>query len=63
MANHSHTVTRERAGDGSLWEVTDLRGKVVSAHPMARPAAVRLAEQLDADATQERRMLAVSERA
>ena len=47
MALNLHVVTRERAGDGTLFEVTDIRGRVVSAHPMAWTAAHRLAEHLE----------------
>lgn len=44
-----YDVIRERAGDGTLYEVANLAGKVVSAHPMALSAARALAEQYDAD--------------
>lgn len=57
-----HIVVRERAGDGTLYEVADLTGRVVSPYPMAYQAAVELAELRDADADMERQQLAVTER-
>lgn len=47
----THTVIPERAGDGTLYEVADLTGRIVSAHPCARRAAVALAEHLDCETT------------
>lgn len=58
-----YEVIKERAGDGTLCEVRDLTGKVVSRYPMTRNAAERYAEFLNADAQNERDQLAVTERA
>lgn len=44
-------VIPERAGDGSMYEVTDLDGRVVSAYPCAWRAAVKLAQFLDDDSS------------
>lgn len=44
-----YRVIRERAGDGTLYEVENLAGKVVSAHPMALSAANALAEAYELD--------------
>lgn len=55
-----HSVIPERAGDGTLYEVADLSGRIVSAHPCARRAAVALAEHLDCDAENEGKQLARS---
>jgi hypothetical protein len=49
-----YVVTKERAGDGTLFEVTDIRGKVVSAYPMAWRAAYQLAVHLECDRAMER---------
>lgn len=62
MALNLYTVIRERAGDGTLFEVTDIRGRVVSAHPSAWRAAHSFAEFLEADSDMERQQLSVSER-
>lgn len=61
VAEH-YAVIPERAGDGSLYEVTNIAGRVVSAHPCAWRAAVSLAQHLDSDYDLERRMLSVTER-
>lgn len=50
----SYEVIRERAGDGSLYEVVDARGRVVSPYPMARNAAQRLADHRNTDEAIER---------
>lgn len=57
-----YEAIRERAGDGTLYEVIDLNGKVVSIAPMALTAARRDAEFRTADAANERDMLAITER-
>lgn len=53
-----YSVTREPAGDGTLYVVTNLAGKVVSRHPMAYTAACQLADLYqgddDAEAAEER---------
>lgn len=58
----THTVIPERAGDGTLYEVADLSGRIVSAHPCARRAAVELADFLDDDREMETMQLMGSER-
>lgn len=50
-----YSVAPERAGDGTLYEVRDLTGRVVSAHPCSLRAAQALADHLEADAEDERR--------
>jgi hypothetical protein len=35
MALNLYTVTRERAGDGSLFEVTDIRGMLIRLSPIS----------------------------
>lgn len=55
-------VLPERAGDGSLYEVADLTGRIVSAHPCAWRAAVDLAQHLDDDRPNELAQLAASDR-
>lgn len=49
MSLNLYTVIRERAGDGTLFEVADIRGRVVSAHPSACRSALAFAEFLEAD--------------
>lgn len=55
-----YDVVRERAGDGTLYEVVNLAGKVVSAHPMALSAARELAELYDADDDEDARQERIS---
>jgi hypothetical protein len=45
-----YRVIRERAGDGTLYEVADLAGKVVSRHPMNNAAEVREMQWRNIDA-------------
>jgi hypothetical protein len=44
-----YDVIRERAGDGTLYEVANLAGKIVSVHPMSLRAANELADLYDGD--------------
>jgi hypothetical protein len=46
----AYTVIRERAGDGTLYEVIDPSGRVVSAHPSNWRAAHALAVFMAHDA-------------
>lgn len=62
MTLNLYTVIRERAGDGSLFEVADIRGRVVSASPRNWRSCMALAEHLEADAYAERCQLMVDER-
>lgn len=56
MALNLYTVMRERSGDGTLFEVADIRGRVVSASPRNWRSAHALAEHLECDAQQEKHL-------
>lgn len=58
-----YLVARESAGDGTLWEVVDPRGRVVSTYPMALRAAERYAADCAADDAIERQQLRAAEAA
>jgi hypothetical protein len=62
MTLNLYTVIRERAGDGTLFEVADIRGRVVSASPRNWRSAHALAEFLDADREMENMQLNATER-
>ncbi len=55
-------ATKERGGDGTLSEVVDNQGRVVSPYPMSYTAAVRYAEFRNADSRAEHDALLVTER-
>lgn len=57
-----YNVTRERNGDGTLFEVTGPTGKIESAHPCAYRAAVQLATNLEIDSDIDQSPLRVTER-
>jgi hypothetical protein len=48
------------AADGTLYEVVNIRGKVVSAHPMTRRAAIQTADLYEADDAEDVRQERVS---